>query len=41
MIIFYEGVMTKIMTRMDSKIVTSIDNGGDDELSREASMMII
>ena len=41
MIIFYEGVMTKIMTRMDSIIVTSIDDGGDDDLSREPGMMII
>ena len=32
--------MTKMMTRMNAIIVTSIDNGGDDDLSREASMMI-
>ena len=32
--------MTKMMTRMDAIIVTGIDNGDDDDLSREASMMI-
>ena len=41
MTIYYEGVMTKIMTRMDAIVVKSIDNGGDNDLSREAFMMII